>query len=277
MRAVQFAATLLLGLLLLSGISLAMSVQTRIMGSIPSKVMLLAADTNAQNSSSINLNGIWQDQDDANITYRIQETCTAGSSCQVVATYVTDPECPSAIGTTFLTRTTLSGNPPFVGNDTMLSCTPADNPIVENCSQPAIWDTTFNATFTNNTITGQYIDQYWTWNTTSNGQITDCRIQYTFANTFTLTRAPPNSTSTFSTVLSSSTQKPSPGPPTSGGQGSGSSSTSKSANSSTMSNSTSTSSSRPGSVAIAWVYYVAAAAGLLAIVGVSLIFLRRKL
>jgi hypothetical protein len=279
LRSRRFRATLLLGLLVVSSLLVAQSAHnglTRTSPGASSKMMLLAAGTTAANSSSsINLNGIWEDAENPNITFQVQETCTSSSSCQVLATYVTDPECPSAVGTTFLTRTTISGNPLFVGNDTMLRCTPADNAIVENCSQPAIWDTTFNATFTNSSIAGQYIDQYWTWNTTSDDLITDCRIEYTFANSFTLTRVPTSSTSTYSPVSSSTSQQNS-GPTGSGSQGSSGSSSSKSTNSSTTSNSTSTTTSKSGARPIALIYYAAAAVVLVVAAGTSVILLRKK-
>jgi len=271
-----FRAVLLLILLVASSMSVTFLVHNGFTGTFSGsspKVMLLAADTNSTNSSSINLSGVWQDAENTNITYNVQETCTSGSSCEVLATYATDPDCSSAVGTTFLTRTPISGNPLFVGNDTMLRCTPADNPIVENCSQNQIWDTTFNATFTNSSITGEYIDQYWTWNTTSNDLITDCRMEYTFANTFTLTRVPSNSTS-FPPIVSS-TQSQNPGPPNSGSGGQGSSS-SKSSNSSTTSNSTSTTTTGSGGRSVALIYVAVAAGILVVMIGIGIIVLRKN-
>jgi hypothetical protein len=178
------------------------------------KVRLLVAGSNVTTTSSttIDLNGVWVDGSNSNTTYQVQETCFT-SQCNVDATYLTDPQCSSAVGTTFMGKTPIFGNPPAVSNDTMFRCTPDSNPIVQNCSQPNIWDTTFNATFTSSTISGEYIGQYWVWNTTSSGAITNCRLSYSFIESFSLTRAPPNSTSSYSyiSVTSQNSTGPSKG------------------------------------------------------------------
>jgi hypothetical protein len=158
----------------------------------------------------------------------------------------------------------------------MSRCTPASNPIVENCSQPAIWDTTFNATFTNSSITGEFIGQYWTWNTTSSGAITDCQLNYTYAAGFALNRVAPNTTSYYS-ISSSQKNNSGSGNPPSGNQGSSpSSSSSKTSNSSSTTNSTNTTTTKSGGTLKTLIYTAAAAAVLVVGVGVGVIFLRKK-
>lgn len=229
-------------------------------------------DTNS--SSVVNLNGVWQDSSNSSITYQVNEECSGGQ-CDVDATYLTDPVCPSGVGQQFMAKTPVFGNPPTTANDTMWRCGSSDNPIVENCSQPAYWETTFNATFTNSTISGFFIDQYWVWNESSSGAIIDCRINDTFPNTFSLIRATPTTTSYYSQSSHSSSAGPSSLPPGNQGSSGGSSSTSRSSNS-TSTNSTSTTTSAQGHIFILIEGAATAAVVLIAIVAGVIYFLRKR-
>ncbi|MGA2664248.1 MAG: hypothetical protein ABSF83_04825 [Nitrososphaerales archaeon] len=45
----------------------------------------------------------------------------------------------------------------------------------------------FTLTVTQTSISGEYQSQYWTWNTASDGAITDCSIENNYEQSFTLT------------------------------------------------------------------------------------------
>ena len=148
--------------------------------------------------------------------------------------YQTDPACPPAVGTELVNLdiggngTMLNDNP---GYTHMELCTRASNPIVQNCGQDQIWYVDdFTLTVTQNSISGQYQSQYWTWETASDGAITNCAIESTYEQSFTLTPVF-SSTSSSSSPPTTSQQNTATGNPPQV-QTSGSSKTSSSSSSS---------------------------------------------
>ena len=194
--------------------------------------------------------GVWQDGNGN--TFHVEQFRGNGYF-ELTATYVTDLACPPALSTPYFIDSDFlsngsSWNHPSLPS-TIYTCTRAANPIVKNCSQPAIWSTTFNATVHANAATGaisimgQYMNQDWTWDV-SNGTITNCRLDGMSPADFTLTPVTPTGPSTSSTAGT-----PIPSSTASQGQGSGNGNTgngntspgqTSSRSSSTTSNSTST-------------------------------------
>ncbi len=228
--------------------------------------------------------GVWQDGNGN--TFHVEQFRGNGYF-ELTATYVTDPACPPALSTPYFFDSDFlsngsSWNHPSL-TSTIYTCTRATNPIVENCSQPAIWSTTFNATVHANAATGQisimgqYMNQDWTWDV-SNGTITNCRLDGMSPADFTLTPVTPAGSSTSSTAGT-----PIPSSTASQGQGSGNGNTgngntspgqTSSRSSSTTSNSTSTHSGSgvPGFA----VLLTALAVVVVVVAGVSWSILRKR-
>jgi len=238
--------------------------------------------TVALNCPGLNLEncGVWTDGN--NNTFSVQQF-VGNNWFSLTATYLTDPACPPALGTPFFISADFndSGVTPFVGEihqPTINTCTRATNPIVENCSQPAIWMTTFNATVHVNagtgqiSIMGQYLNQDWTWDTV-NGTITNCSLDGMSPSDFTLTQvlASPTTNSTSGTPIPS-TSTSSQGQGTGNGSGSPGQSSS---HSSTTNNSTSTHSASSGTPGLA-LLYVAGVTAVVAVAAVSWSFLRKR-
>ncbi len=224
--------------------------------------------------------GVWQDGNGN--TFHMEQFIGNGYF-ELTATYVTDPACPPALSTLYFFDSDFlsngsSWNHPSLPS-TINTCTRATNPIVENCSQPAIWSTTFNATVHANAATGQisilgqYMNQDWTWDV-SNGTITNCRLDGMSPADFTLTPVNPAGPSTNST---SGTPIPSTSS-TSQGQGSGKGNTSPGQTSShSSSTSTSSASTHSGSSGVPGFAVLLTALAVVVVVaaGVSWSILRR--
>lgn len=172
----------------------------------------------ASNSTTpLSISGVWQDSSGnvcSDCTFSIKVTLLSSTygTYSLAGSYQADPSCPAATGKEFVDSVFFGGNGSTTAPFYMALCTRPTNPIVQNCSQPSLWDTTFNATLTQNSITGTYLSQYWVWNTTSSGTIipSTCHISYYFAEPFTLvpyssSSAPPSNSSTSPQSSASST------------------------------------------------------------------------
>jgi hypothetical protein len=295
-------AALVLGLLLISatpqiqaasnpvGAASAATAALRLVGPLASTntstitITKLPSGTPALTCEGLNLEncGIWQDSNGN--TYNVTQF-VGNQYFELTATYLTDDVCPAALGggAPFYMKAAFNSSGDtfyFFGSPTMYTCTRATNPIVENCSHNAIWQTTFNATVHFNagtgqiSIVGQYLNQDWTWDT-NNGVITNCRVDYTFSQDFTLT---PVSTTTSSTSTGPGTPIPPSSTTTSQGQGQGNSNpgpAQTSSRSTTNSSSTSASSHSGSSGSVGWLI-PAVVVVILLLAAVSWVFLRKK-
>ena len=211
----------------------------------------------------------------AECTYTVYLTAggvSTSNSYFLAIWYLTDSSCPPAVGQEFVNLdigangTMLNDNP---GYTNMQLCTRASNPIVQDCGQSQLWYVNnFTLTVTQSSISGGYQSQYWTWDTASNGAITNCSIEYNFTQPFTLT--PVFSTTSLSSNATTSQQSSAtPSPPLV--QTSGSSTTS----SSSTTTSTTTSKHSGGSGYLI-VEILAAASVLVVLAAGSWVFLRRR-
>jgi len=211
----RVGVVLFVGLIMLNGAAMVQSASGQVVGvssALAQSPLVgpLATTSTAPPTSTLNITGTWQD-DSGNVcsdcTFSIKASPLSGPNpynlYSFTGSYQADPSCPAATGTEFIDSVVFGNNgsttaPFFIG-----LCTRPTNPIVQNCSQPSLWSTTFNATVSPNTITGAYLSQYWIWNTTSTGAIipSTCHISYTFSQPFTLVRmsspaTPPSNSST---------------------------------------------------------------------------------
>jgi hypothetical protein len=229
-------AVLVLGLLFLNGAIQLRSASGSVGDASDAHAALPHADQTGSNSTTatrqpLDLNGTWQGNNGNTYTITEGETdpgfCEGGGSnpcLSLRAVYLTDPSCPSEVGQTYISAQWNDSNNTIGPGDNpeMYLCTSSTNPIVQNCSQPADWTTTFNASLTQDSIIGLSQGQYWTWNTTSSGDIipSTCHIEYYTSDAFSLDRIAGNSSTTTSTSSTSSSSYVSP-PTTSGQQSSG--------------------------------------------------------
>jgi hypothetical protein len=269
-------AALIVGLLLFSGRPLIQTASSHIGGAsldaeaFP-QVGPLAISSTTTDISKLNLTGVWQD--DSGNTFSVQEGPGSGAFSGLYllsATYLTDANCPSIVGAQ-LFETVMYSNGSTTAPFNIDLCTSASNPIVANCGQEALWTTTFNATVTQNSITGQYLSQYWTWDTAANGAISNCKIEYNFSQDFSLTpvfSTASQSSSTTSQSSSAATPQQNAG---NSNSAQGKTSSRSATNSSSTSTSTNSGASGPGGLLI-----VAAAAIVLVVGAVSFVVLRRK-
>jgi hypothetical protein len=199
LRLVQLSVVLILGLLVLTGRPLDQLAGGSVGGAAVSgaafpRVGPLATNSTTTNVSTLNLNGTWQNAANGD-TYAVLEQPIAQSNGSVRswffgATYLTDPGCPGAIGSEYIssgynTSGIMQG---IIGKEGYMKlCTPATNPVVADCGQPAFWTTSFNATVSPDIISGYFLDQYWTWDTGANGSVTNCEMEYNFWQPFSLT------------------------------------------------------------------------------------------
>jgi hypothetical protein len=194
---------LLVGLLLSGGGSLIQSAGGQVLGgstsaaSSPHPEPLAAASTPLP-SNLAGVNGTtWEDSSGgtcAECTYSVYLTgggVSTPNSYFLAIWYLTDPACPPAVGQELVhldigaNGTTLNDN---AGGDFIELCTRASNPIVQDCGQDQLWYVNnFTLTVTQTSISGWYQSQYWTWDTASNGAISNCSIEYNFTQPFTLT------------------------------------------------------------------------------------------
>jgi len=220
---------------------------------------------------------IWQDSSGgtcADCTYQVFLTPGTGSpnTYFLAIWYLTDPSCPPAAQTELVNLdigangTMLNDNP---GYTHMELCTRASNPIVQDCGQDQIWYVDqFTLTVTQSSISGEYQSQYWTWDTASNGAITNCSIENNFEQPFALTPVF-SSTSLSSGTTSSATSQQNAGnsnpPPVQ---------TSSSSRTTSSSTTTSTHSGGSGHLEV----YILAAASVLVVVAAatSWVVLRKK-
>jgi hypothetical protein len=245
-------AVLFIGLLLLGGGSVLHSASGQAGRSSPSAAASPHPEPLAAASTPLppNLAGVngttWEDSSGgtcAECTYSVFLTpggVSTPNSYFLAIWYLTDPACPPAVEQELVhldigsNGTSLNDNP---GGNFMELCTRASNPIVESCGQDQIWYVNnFTLTVTQTSISGEYQSQYWTWDTASDGAITNCSIEYNFTQPFTLTPVF-SSTSVSSNTTSASQQNTSTAnpPPV---QTSGSSTTSSSSYSSSTTTST---------------------------------------
>ena len=258
---------------------------------------------------SFNLTGTWQFTDGPNVdNISIHETddypCgnntpPMGALCTkyfVGSSYLTDPNCSPAVGQLFF-ATYLNSTGGITGQDMQL-CTRATNAIVENCSQPQLWLAPFNATVSENSITGQYESQYWEWNTTSSGAIipSTCYDASNSPEAFSIirlsnstasssTNSSTSSSSSSSSTTSFATFQPSTGTSQSTGSsslpsaGSGPVSNNQPSNQNTTNSSTTTTglttSGSTGPLGIA-IWVAAAAVIVIVLITTAMIFLRRR-
>ncbi|HXW36622.1 MAG TPA: hypothetical protein VEJ36_01785 [Nitrososphaerales archaeon] len=281
MRSGSLEVGLVICLILLSGVVQvrtgsvspeALSAKSPRLHSVPAQANTTSATTPPYNWS-FNLTGSWINNNGDIIVISDTTTTFHGQSGDFLyGKYLTDTSCPVIIGHYFIQS--IDGMAENVVNSTggitngsMQRCTPANTPLVENCSLNQIWGTTFNATVSENSITGEYEGQYWVWNTTSNGSIipSTCREDYTFSEDFSLTRYSPVSVSNSTAVTQSS----------SSAEGQQSSQTSKS---STSASTSSSSSSSKGSSTGGTLLIGIAGAGVVIVIALvlSLVFLRKK-
>lgn len=195
---------------------------TPVVGS--SRVGVLSANTTANPVTcsicqSFNLTGTWQASfnDGSNVSMTESDDYPCGDNTPplgplctkyfVGSSYVGDSVCPAAVGQVFFA--TYLNSTGGITNQDMQLCTSATNAIVENCSQPQLWSTPFNATVSENSITGQFESQYWEWNTTSSGAIipSTCHDASNSPEDFTLTRLSNSTTSSSANSTSSSSSQ----------------------------------------------------------------------
>jgi hypothetical protein len=275
---------LLVGLLLSGGGSLIQSVGGQVWGNSTSAAASphpepFAAASTPLPSNLAGINGTtWEDSSGgtcADCTYTVFLSpggVSTPNSYFLAIWYLTDSSCPPAVGQEFVNLdigangTMLNDNP---GYTNMQLCTRASNPIVQDCGQSQLWYVNnFTLTVTQSSISGGYQSQYWTWDTASNGAITNCSIEYNFTQPFTLT--PVFSTTSLSSNATTSQQSSAtPSPPLV--QTSGSSTTS----SSSTTTSTTTSKHSGGSGYLI-VEILAAASVLVVLAAGSWVFLRRR-
>ena len=222
-------------------------------------------------------NTTWEDSSGgtcSDCTYQVYLTPGTASNTYFLAIwYQTDSTCPPAAQTELVNLdigangTMLNDNPGFTH---MELCTRASNTIVQDCGQDQIWYVdNFTLTVTQTSISGEYQSQYWTWDTASNGAITNCSIEYDFTQPFTLTPVF-SSTSLSSNATSTSQQSTSTANP-SLAQTSGSS-TSRSSSSS----SSTTTSTQSGGSGHLYVYVLAAASAVVVVAAAAFWAVLRK-
>ena len=237
----QLSVVLVLGLVLITGRPLDQLAGGSVGGATAAApralsplISPLATNSTTTNVSTLNLNGTWQNAANGDTYAVLEQPIVQNGSVHswfFGATYLTDPSCPGAIGSEYISSGYNSSGimQGTIGKEGYMKlCTPATNPVVADCGQPAFWTTSFNATVSPNIISGDFYDQYWTWDTGANGTITNCELEYSFWQPFTLT---PAFASANSSAASSTTQQGtgSTTPPT--GQTSGHSTTSSSSTS----------------------------------------------
>lgn len=286
-RFIRFGTLLFIGLLFVNSALLVNSTHMPVVrASIAPRIELLAiastttglipnSTTTTTQSLPFSMNGIWEDISDntcSDCTYLINLQSTSSNGFLLSAWYQTDPNCPAAVGTEMMNvligsnGSTLNGAP---GYTFMYLCTRASNPIVADCGQPALWSTTYNLTVSQNSISGEYLGQYWTWNTDSNGAISDCSIEYNYSQPFTLTPVY-NTTSLSSSAITFQQQSTGPNNPV---LGQSSTSTSQRSTATTSNTSTTTTSSKSGPLRIE---ILVAAAVLIVVIATGIVFLRKR-
>jgi hypothetical protein len=221
----------------------------------------------------------WEDDSggtcaDCTYTVFLQAGTGAPNTYFLAIWYQTDPSCPPAVGTELVNLdiggngTTLNDNPGFTN---MELCTRASNPIVQDCGQDQIWYVNnFTLTVTQTSISGQYQSQYWTWDTASDGSITNCSIENYYYQSFTLT--PVFSSTSLSSGATTTPQQNTATGNTSPVQTSGSSKTTSSSSSS----SSTTTSAHSGGSGYLGVEILAAASVLLVVAVATYWFVLRK-
>jgi hypothetical protein len=136
-----------------------------------------------------NLTGTWQ-TDDGDTIKIAQQGNGSFSSSFLNDTSCTGPAHPT--NRTFFIMGTIQNGTSMTGK--MQNCTMGgdNSTLVKYCGLPDLWVTTFNATAGTNNITGQYLGQYWSWNTTdANGNPTHCFLEYNYSANFTITKIIP--------------------------------------------------------------------------------------
>jgi hypothetical protein len=220
----RLGVALFVGLIMLSDGAIIQSASGQVTGGSSARAQSpligpLASTSTAPLMSTLNLTGVWQDSSGnicSSCTFEIQASLLSAPNpyglYSLKGNYQADPSCPAATGTEFIDSVVFGNNGSTTAPFFMGLCTRPTNAIVQNCSQPSLWDTTFNATVSQNSITGDYESQYWVWNTTSSGAIipSTCHINNNFSEPFTLVResssaTPPSNSSTSQQNSGSST------------------------------------------------------------------------
>ena len=281
MRPTLLTAILLLGLLLANSAVLVNSTHGPVYrNSISPGIKLLGSNATTTEISTqplpFTLAGIWEDSGGdtcADCTYDVTFQNSGPNVFFLAAFYQTDPSCPAAIGQELFnldinSNGTMLNDAPGYTNMTL--CTRASNPVVADCGQDAIWHTPYNLTVTQNSISGEYQGQYWTWNTDTNGAISDCHIDHYYSQSFTLTPVF-NSTS----VSNSATSQQQNTGPTNTPPGQAGSTSSQSSSKSTTNSSTSTTTTKTGTSPLG-IEILGGAAVLVILIVTGVIFLRKR-
>ncbi len=137
------------------------------------------------NSPLVNLTGIWSD--DAGDIVQITES----SNSSITSVILNDTACAGPLheqSRTFFIKGQLQNSTFMTGSLELCTGGGVNSTLVKYCGLSDIWQTTMNATFSEYEITGQYVEQFWNWSTTSNGTPEDCQLGYTFSQDFSLTR-----------------------------------------------------------------------------------------
>jgi hypothetical protein len=225
---------------------------------------------------------IWEDDSGgtcSDCTYSVYLTpggVSTPNSYFLAIWYLTDSSCPPAVQTELVhldiggNGTMLNDNP---GSTSIELCTRASNPIVQDCGQDQIWYVdNFTLTVTQSSISGEYQSQYWTWDTASDGAITNCSLEYNFTQPFTLTPVF-NSTSVSSSATTSQQNTSTANtPPVQTSGGSTTSSSSSSSSTTTSRTTTSTNSGGSGHLGVE----ILVAASVLVVAAISWVFLRKR-
>jgi hypothetical protein len=131
---------------------------------VAAALLLLGAAASATAADQPNLNGIWTGSDGA----RVRLTQTGQS---VTTTFLAGGPCPNASQRSYLIQGQLNGTS-LQGQ--MLRCT-SDLTLLEDCHLTDPWQTTFSATVSQDSISGTYRSQYYTWDNIVNGHRVNCR------------------------------------------------------------------------------------------------------
>jgi len=284
---VPSVAVLFVGLLLLGGGPLIQTAGGLVGGGSTSAAASPHAEALANTLGSLpsNLAGVngttWEDDSGgtcSSCTYTVYLESASGfpnappNTYFLAIWYQTDPACPPAVNQEFVhdfiagNGTMLNANPGY-----MELCTRASNPIVQDCGQDQLWYVNnFTLTVTQTSISGQYQSQYWTWDTASDGSITNCSIENNYEQSFTLT--PVFSSTSLSSGATSTPQQNTATGNTSPVQTSGSSRTTSSSSSS----SSTTTSAHSGGSGYLGVEILAAASVLLVVAAATYWVVLRK-
>jgi len=127
----------------------------------------------------------------------------------MTAIYISDPSCPAIVGEDYLEATISPSTNASDIKGTMMLCS-TNTGLNQNCSLSAIWPTIFNVSISENSITGNYRGEYYTYNVTSDGSIVPgtCVLDHYTSSPFALNRV---SFPCLQNSLTYQSQNPTPG------------------------------------------------------------------